>query len=103
MDDAIIPGDGDESELVFDAGMAGLILGPILTSGPQRDAIRDGIASALESKGITAVALTREQDGEGVYTHLTPQQVGEAFISALADAFGFSVPGYYAVPDATLN
>lgn len=100
MDDAIIPGEGDEDDAVFDAGMAGLILGPILTSGPQRDAIRDGIASALEGKGITGVTV-RWHDGTN--ERLTPMEVGEAFISALADAFGFSVPGYYAVPDATLN
>lgn len=85
------------------AQMAAMILGPIMDDEGIRDSLRDATAAALAEAGVKAVTLHLVfPDGdENQRVTLEPRELAEVFISRIAGEFGFSVPGYLTLAEAT--
>ncbi len=79
--------------LTMQLQMASMFLGPILSDPETVDGIRDSIAAALTSAGITNVDIFTNDPNFPDWS-LAPGQVAEVFISRVAQEFGFSIPGY---------
>lgn len=100
MDNALYGAQNDAQgpELSQQAVMAGMLIGPIIADQGMRDGIRDAAAAALGDAGIAAVTLHLEDRRR---VTLTPTEVIEVFFSRLGAEFGFSIPDYLTLSDAT--
>ena len=80
------------------AAMAGMLIGPVISDEGMRDGIRDAAAAALRDAGVEAITL-RLSDRRRMT--LTPTEIVEVFLSRLGGEFGFTIPGYLTLNDAT--
>lgn len=80
------------------AAMAGMLIGPVISDEGMRDGIRDAAAAALRDAGVEAITLHLSDRRQMT---LTPTEIVEVFLSRLGGEFGFTIPGYLTLNDAT--
>ena len=80
------------------AAMAGMLIGPVISDEGMRDGIRDAAAAALRDAGVEAITLHLSDRRRMI---LTPTEIVEVFLSRLGGEFGFTIPGYLTLNDAT--
>lgn len=80
------------------AAMAGMLIGPVISNEGMRDGIRDAAAAALGDAGVEAITLHLSDRRRMT---LNPTEIVEVFLSRLGGEFGFTIPGYLTLNDAT--
>ena len=80
------------------AAMAGMLIGPVISDEGMRDGIRDAAAAALRDAGVETITLHLADRRRMT---LTPTEIVEVFLSRLGGEFGFTIPGYLTLNDAT--
>ena len=83
----------DAVQMVQAVQMASFLVGPILANPELVDSVRDQAAAALQDAGILSVRVDWI-DPNKKPLNVGPYSLAEMFLSEMAKAFGFSIPGY---------
>lgn len=102
MDNTAQDATENDMQMAQAAQMAAFMIGPLLANAELVDNLRDQGANALIDAGIMAVRIEWSDPNRDPVT-LGCHSLIEVFLSEMAAAFGFTIPGYRTLTDTALR